>query len=166
MRHSHAQFVRRTLAMLVALSLSIIPVPAKDKPESVLPGNWGAVQALEKGKSVSVRMTSGDRMEGKFAGLDNDSIRLMMDRQERVFPRNAVAEVWQLRVPDRKINGILIGMLAGGGAGGAAAAAAGANCDGEDCWSAALVMAGVGLGALIGGVTDSVIKSDKLLYRK
>jgi hypothetical protein len=74
-------------------------------------------------------------------------------------------------VKDKKLNGILIGMGAGAGAGVIAATAWAGNeasnaWSGEDAIGPALVLAGLGLGALIGGTTDAVMKGSKLLYRK
>ncbi len=94
----------------------------------------------------------------------------MVDKKERIYPRSGVAEVWQSSVPDRKINGILFGM-----AGGVAAAliatagissGGGSKWDQEDAPGPYFVLAGLGIGALIGGTMDALIKGNKLLYRK
>ncbi len=122
--------MRKTSAMCLALWLGVMPVIAKNKVDIVPSGNWAAVGSLQNGTAISVRMTSGDRMDGKFHGLDPEGIRLMMDKQERIFPRNGIAEVWQLRVPDRKRNGTLIGMAAGAAVGFSIAAANGAFSEG------------------------------------
>ncbi len=158
--------VEKALAICLALCLGIIPALPGDKVDIVPPGNWAAVESLQKGTSISVRMTSGDRMDGKFQGLDAESIHLMMNKQERIFPRNSIAEVWQLRVPDRKRNGALIGMGAGALAGGIGAAASGARFSGEDQYGVLLVAIGAGLGAIVGATTDAMIKGNRLLYRK
>ena len=105
--------VQKILAMCLALYLGLMPAFSKDKVDFVPPGNWGAVESLEKGTSISLRMASGDKMEGKLLGLDDVAIQLMVDKKERSYPRSGVAEVWRLGVPDRKINGILIGMAGG-----------------------------------------------------
>jgi hypothetical protein len=162
--------VQKILAMCLALYLGLMPTFSKDKVDFVPPGNWGAVESLEKGASVSLRMDSGDKMEGKLLGLDDVAIQLMVDKKERSYPRSGVAEVWRLGVPDRKINGILIGMA--GGAATALIATAGISSGGGSKWDQEdapgpyFMLAGLGLGALIGGLTDALIKGDKLLYRK
>jgi hypothetical protein len=162
--------VQKLLAMCLSLYLGLMPAFSKDKADFVPPGNWGAVESLEKGTSISLRMASGDKMEGILLGLDDVAIKLMVDKKERSYPRSGVAEVWRLRVPDRKINGILIGM-----AGGVAAAliatagissGGGSKWDQEDAPGPYFVLAGLGFGALIGGTTDALIKGNKLLYRK
>ncbi len=80
-----------------------------------------------------------------------------------------MAEVWQSSVPDRKINGILLGwqvvlqpplsdrwdfewrrLQVGSGR----------------CPRTYFVLAGLGIGAQIGGTMDALIKGNKLLYRK
>ncbi len=162
--------MRKTLAICFALWLGVMPVIAKNKVDIVPPGNWAAVGSLQNDTAISVRMTSGDRMEGKFHGLDAESIRLMMDKQERIFPRNCIAEVWQLRVPDRKRNGTLIGMAAGAAVGFSIAAANGAFSEGGDTAAkevySGFALVSTGLGALLGLTVDVLIKGDRLLYRK
>jgi hypothetical protein len=162
--------VQKILAMCLALYLGLMPAFSKDKVDFVPPGNWGAVESLEKGTSISLRMASGDKMDGKLLDLDDVAIQLMVDKKERSYPRSGVVEVWRLGVPDRKINGILIGM-----AGGVAAAliatagissGGGSKWDQEDAPGPYFVLAGLGFGALIGGTTDALIKGNKLLYRK
>jgi hypothetical protein len=161
----------KTVAICLSLSMGAVPALPKGIVDFVPLGNWAVVESLAEGSSISVRMTSGDKMEGKFLGLDADCIRLKMDNQDRIFPRAGVAEVRQLGVKDKKLNGILIGMGAGAGAGVIAATAWAGNeasnaWSGEDAIGPALVLAGLGLGALIGGTTDAVMKGSKLLYRK
>ena len=159
----------KALAATLALWLGAVPVFPKDKLDLVPPGNWGAVEILEEGTPVSIRMVSGDKMDGKFLDLDSDAIHVIIDDQERVFPRSGVAEIWQLRVPDGKLNGVLIGMGAGLAAGIIAASAGGALNTGDTAgrqWGAGLILAGIGLGAVLGAVTDASIKGKRLLYRK
>jgi hypothetical protein len=163
---SYRSVMGQMLAICIALSLGAIPALPKDNAGIVPPGNWAAVESLQKGTSISVRMTSSDRMDGKFRGLDTEGIHLTIDNQERVYPRNSIAEVWQLRVWDRKLNGTLIGMFVGALAGVAGAGTSKAPFTGEDKVGVLFVGAGIGLGALIGATTDALIKSDRLLYRK
>jgi hypothetical protein len=164
---------RKATALYLVICLSVIPALSKDLPSAVPPGNWGAVASLIPGTRISVRMTFGDRMIGRFLDLDTESIRMSIDENERIYPRSDVAEVWQLRVPDRKLNGILIGMGTGA-AGGIASMVAFANAktSGPVYWDeegsayllgAALV--GGGIGALVGALVDASVKGDKLLYR-
>ena len=158
--------LKKAIMIYLALSLGVIPILPRDGAGIIPPGNWGAVESLTQGTEISVRMTSGDKMDGKFLSLDNESIRLTIDNQERIYPRNSIAEVYQLRVPDPKLNGALIGMGAGALVGVIGAVASDAPVSGEDKWGVLLVAAGIGLGAVIGTTTDAMIKGNRLLYRK
>jgi hypothetical protein len=163
------RFAEKIMAVSLAICLCIVPAFPKDKADIIPAGNWAAVQNLKIGKSVSLRMISGDRIDGEFLGLDPDAIRLTVDKMERIFQRSSINEVWQLRAPDRKLNGTLIGMGAGTAAGAIVAGASGALKTGDSAgraWGGACIMAGMGLGALFGALTDAAIKGDKLLYRK
>jgi hypothetical protein len=161
--------VKKMLAVYLALCLSVIPALSKDKADVIPPGNWGVLESLMPGTKISVRMTFGDRIDGKFLGLNAQSIRLTMDEKERIYPRSDVAEVWQLRAPDRKLNGTLIGMGSGAAAGIIATYAV--DTGGGDRWTQEdapgpyLLLAGFGLGALVGAIIDASIKGDKRLYR-
>lgn len=159
-------YLRKILVVCLVVYMGVVSALPKDNFIAIPPGNWGLVDALQTGTSISVRMISGDRMDGKFLALDTDSVRLLMDKKERIYPRNSVAEVWRLRVPDPKLNGALIGMGAGALAGIIGAVATDASFGGEDAWGAGFVMAGIGIGAALGLTTDAMIKGDKLIYRK
>jgi hypothetical protein len=160
------EFAKKTLAWFLVLSLSTISAFPKNNLSAVPPSNWGAVESLTQGTEISVRMNSGDRMDGRFLSLDAESIHLTFDGKDRIYPRREVAEVWQLRVPDRKLNGALIGMGAGTLAGVIGAVASDASFEGEDKWGVLIVLVGIGLGAAAGAVVDATIKGDRLLYRK
>jgi len=166
-------FAGKVFAIFLVLCLSVIPAFPKDTANVVPPGNWGAVEYLPQGTKISVRMTFGDRMDGRFLGLDSENIRLAIDEKDRIYPRNDVAEVWRLRVPDRKLNGTLIG-LGVGAAGGIASIVilANAKTNGPVYWDeeagaflVAGALVGAGIGALVGAIVDASIKEDKLIYR-
>ncbi len=162
--------MKKVIALVLALCIGVIPVFSKESMDAIPRGNWALVQSMGTGASVSVQMSSGDRVEGHFLGLDADSIRLRVDKQERFYPRSDVAEIWQLRIPDGKTNGALYGIVAGAAAGVLAAGATGTLEPTGDTagrqWGAGLIMAGIGIGALVGVLADAAIKGDKLLYRK
>jgi hypothetical protein len=162
------RFTGKIMAVCLSICLCIVPAFSKDKANVIPAGNWGAVEFLEKDATITVHMNSGDKTEGKFLALEADSIRLNIDKQERIFPRASITEVWQ-RVPDSKLNGILIGAVIGLVAGGLVARAAGTTHTGDSGAQAlggGIVMTGLGLGALFGGITDAKIKGNKLIYRK
>jgi hypothetical protein len=156
------------LALCLALCLSIASAMPKEKSSAIPPGNWGLVGSLPEAASISVRMTSGDRVDGKFVALDPESIRMTADKQERIYPRNSIAEVWELGLADSKLNGTLIGMGIGIGAGAVAAGTAGQlmSNEGEDAWGAMMLAVGAGIGTLTGFAVDSSIKGERLIYRK
>jgi hypothetical protein len=141
--------MRNLLVICLAFSLSVIPVLPKDNYDVAPPGNWGAVESLKKDSAISVRMTSGERLDGDFQKLDPDAIRLKVDKQEKILPRSVVAEIWRHRAPDRKLNGILIGMGVGTVAGIGAAKAVGAEFRGKEAYGIMFAMAGLGFGALM-----------------
>lgn len=159
----------KMLAIGLTLCLGVVPVLPKDNDIAVPPGNWCAVEHLPQGTKISVHMTFGDRIDGRFLSLDVESIRLTSDGQDRIYPRRDVAEIWQLRVPDKKLNGILVGMGAGATAGIIAAYAVetggGNRWRQEDAPGPYFLLAGLGLGALLGGIVDASIRGDQLLYR-
>jgi hypothetical protein len=83
--------------------------------------------------------------------------------------RASVTEIRQLRIPDSKLNGTLIGMGAGTVAGIIVAAAGGTLNTGDTAGrqlGGALIMAGMGFGALFGCIADAKIKGSKLIYLK
>jgi hypothetical protein len=158
----------KMVSAVLAICLCITSAFSKDTVNIIPAGNWAAVQNLKAGESMSIRLISGDRIEGEFLELDTEAIRMKVDKQEKAFPRESITEARQ-RVRDSKVNGILIGALAGGIAGGLVAKAAGTTHTGDTAareLGGAIIMAGVGLGALFGGITDAAIKGDKIIYRK
>jgi hypothetical protein len=160
----------KTIAALLALCLATMPLVAREKMDLVPPGNWGAVEALEMGTSISIRMNSGDKIEGKFLGINAEAIRITYNKKERIYPRTGVAEVRQINIPDGKLNGTLYGMLGGAAIGIPLAAAGGAFSKGGDTAgkqiAGGFVLAGIGLGALMGFTMDAVTQGDRLLFRK
>jgi hypothetical protein len=156
-------------AAFLAVCLCIVSAFPNDMLDAIPRGNWGAVESLAKGTSISVTLESGDKMGGKFVGLEPDAIRLKVDRQERIYPRASVTEIRQLRVPDGKANGTLIGMGAGMVAGIIVASVSGTLRTGDRAgrqWGTGLIMAGMGFGALFGCIADAAIKGDRLIYLK
>jgi hypothetical protein len=158
---------KKICAVCLVFYLSVLPALPKEADSVIPPNNWGAVESLPKGTTLSVRMTSHDKMEGTFQGLDAGSIHLMTNGQESVFPRDGIAEIKQLGVPDSKLNGTLIGLGAGALAGGIAAGITGAPLNhNEDNWGILFLAAGIGIGTILGFTTDTLIKGSRLLYRK
>jgi hypothetical protein len=134
--------------------------------ESVPPGNWTKVESLSQGEEVSVKMLFGDKMNGRYIGLNSDAIRLNIDGEERIYPRKDIAEIRLLNINDSNQNGVGIGMLVGGVP---AIFAALLNADEADtnADSAAVVsgLIGAGIGGLVGYMVDNVHKGSELIYR-
>jgi hypothetical protein len=170
MKTRYRLIFKRILAVNLALCLFAIHAFPKDRMNVVPRGNWALAELLKQDTAVSVRMTSGDRMDGKFLTMDSEAIHITIDKRERIYPRGSIAEIWQLRVPDRKLNGIIYGLLAGAAAGAIVAGAGGLLEPTGDSTGKIMgpgfIMAGMGLGAAIGGTTDALIRGNKLLYRK
>lgn len=160
--------IRKGLVLCLAACLSIASAMPKDKPNAIPPGNWGLVGSLPEAASISVRMTSGDRVDGRFVALDPESIRMTEDKQERIYPKSSIAEVWELGLADSRLNGTLIGMGIGVGAGAVAAGTVGQlmSNEGNDAWGAMMLAVCAGIGTLTGYAVDTAIKSERLIYRK
>jgi hypothetical protein len=159
----------KTGTAFLAVCLCVVSAFPNEMLDAMPRGNWRAVESLAKGTSISVALESGDKMEGKFVGLEPDAIRLNVDDKERIYPLASVVEIRQLRVPDGKANGTLIGLGAGMVAGIIAASVSGTLRTGDSAgrqWGAGLIMAGMGFGALFGCTADAAIKGDRLIYLK
>jgi hypothetical protein len=60
---------------------------------AVIPGRWEKVGELNQGASIVVRLKAGDSMAGEFAGLEENSVRLVIDNHEREFPKSEISQV-------------------------------------------------------------------------
>lgn len=87
---------------------------SKDKYEPVVPlGNWNKVESLLKNTAISVRLKTGNEVDGTFWGLDANAIRIAVDGKELVFPRESVAEVRYAGVKGHMVASVIVGTVAG-----------------------------------------------------
>ena len=100
--------MKRLIALCLVFICGTIPAMSMSNFDSVPPGNWGKVESLSQGTEISVKMRFGDKMKGEYIGLDADSIRLNIDRQERSYPKKDIGEIRLLGVSDSNLNGLLI----------------------------------------------------------
>lgn len=153
--------MKQFIALYLISVLGIMPAFSMSHSESVPPGNWARVESLSQNEEISVKMLFGDKMQGKYLGLDPDAIRININGQERIYPRKDVAEIHLIEIRDSNNNGSLIGLAIGAGTSAALLAAGNA----ESKYYAITVPIWAGIGALIGYVADNLHKGSKLIYR-
>jgi len=158
--------MKRFIAFCLISICGAMPAFSMSNFESVPPGNWAKVESLSQGEEVSVKMLFGDKMEGKYLGLDSESLRLNIYGEERVYPKKDIAEIRLLNVNDSNQNGVGIGMLIGAIPLGLLAGKYAENEGGSAAAAAVLSGAmGAGIGGLIGYLVDNLHKGSKLIYR-
>jgi hypothetical protein len=110
---------RRIFALALALSTlsSFLPHAASAQVKSEPRGDWGAVQALERGEKIVVRLKEGDRFSGRFESATDLALNFRHDGRTVSFTRESILRV-QLNRGTSRLNGALLG-AAIGGAGGA-----------------------------------------------
>ena len=161
----------KPLACLLIFILGAIPALSANNFEVVPPGNWAKVESLTSGADISVKMISGDRMEGTFEGLDENTIHLIIDDRERHYPKEDVVEIRLSKISDSNRNGTLWGLgigavTLGAFTGIALASDPGWTTGAEDVAITAVVAClGGGIGALVGYAVDRTHKGSELIYR-
>jgi hypothetical protein len=157
--------MKKLITLFLISVIGIIPGFSMSNSDSVPPGNWAKVESLAQKTEISVKMLFGDKMQGKFLGLDPDAIRVNIYGEERVFPRKDIAEIHLMNINDSNQNGVGIGVLVGAIP---LALLIGFGMRGEgDAASAAAMGAlmGGGIGGLVGYVADNLHKGSELIYR-
>jgi hypothetical protein len=161
---------RRIIASFMLLVLGTVPLQAE-----VLPDRWEKVEQLQPGTSITIKLKTGDRLEGAFKSVSPDAVVFTEgSAQERIVPKSVVRKIeTSAKVPDRLRNGVLIGLLAGVAAGIIAMVAyANAVTNGPVYWDedgpayllgAALV--GGGIGVASGVIVDASIKGHEVLFQ-
>jgi hypothetical protein len=160
--------MKRSIAICLILAFGGMPAFSMSHSDSVPPGNWAKVESLVQNTEISVKMLFGDKMEGKYLGLDPDVIRVNIGGEERLYPRKDIAEIHIMNINDSNQNGVGIGVLAGAAALGIWGGVAAKDVT-SDAGTAALALVGAGLGAGIGGLigylVDNMNKGSELIYR-
>lgn len=133
----------------------------------VIPGRWEKVANLAPGTPIFVEMQSGDRIQGKFASLADESLAVDVGPGNRMtVPKNAVSRVLQEKKGKRQT---ALGALIGVGGGVATGLAISANFD-ETFFARGDLMALTcgGIGALTGALIGRSIGGDErqeVIYR-
>ena len=65
---------------------------------AVIPGRWEKVSDLESGSNITVSLDTGDVLRGEFIASDRESIRMIVDDQERKYPKMALLKVSLLKL--------------------------------------------------------------------
>ena len=102
--------MKKPLVCLLIFILGAVPALSANNFSVVPPGNWAKVESLSSGTSISVKMISGDRMDGTYVKLDEDNIHIMIDSQTRYYPKKDVAEILLRKINDSNMNGTLWGL--------------------------------------------------------
>jgi hypothetical protein len=119
-------------------------------------------EPVQAGETVLVTDSSGVRIKGKIAALDENSLSLTMDGRTRTFMQSEVSTV---RLPDGLANGVLVGAGAGLGA----ALSILAILDSQDGYVLPSAKVGApfllsGAGALVGALIDRAHEGGRVLY--
>ena len=157
--------MRKLTACLMTFWIGVWPALAGDEAQAVPPGNWSKVASLTPGAGISVRLSSGDRLEGGFLGLTDDGIRLTMESRERLLPKKDVSEIRLPGIKDSRWNGTLIGMAAGAGLSGIPAAIRWGDNPESDAFGVVGIPACALIGALVGFLADNAHRGSELIYR-
>lgn len=163
--------MKKLIACLLAFTLGAVPILSANNFNVVPPGNWGKVESLSSGSNISVKMISGDRMEGAYIRVDTDTIHIMIDGQARNYPKRDVAEIFLREINDSNLNGTLWGfgigaVTLGSFTGIALASDPGWTTAAENVAITAVVAClGGGIGALVGYAADRTHKGSELIYR-
>jgi len=161
---------RRAVALWMLCILASTPLQGQ-----VLPGRWEKIERLQPGTPIITTLKTGERLEGAFKSLDQDTVGLTIDStHERQIPKSLVQRIeTEGKVPDRLRNGTLIGMLIGatGGIIGMVALI-NAKTNGPVYWDGTgagyLIAGGLvggGIGAATGAIADASIKRPEVLYQ-
>ncbi len=155
--------MKRFFSFFLIFCMGVVQALAMSNFDVVPPASWAKVESLAHGADISVKIVSGDRMEGEYVGLDAEAIHLRTGSQERAYPRRDIAEVYLLNVSDPNTDGTLGGLGIGAGFTSIFALLAG----GREYPGVIVIAAGIGggIGALIGYVTDNLTKGSELIYR-
>jgi hypothetical protein len=161
----------QTIEFIVICILAAAPLWGQTPP-----GRWEKVEGLQPGTDISVRLKTGDRLNGSFKSISQDALEIIDDSTHvRKLPKSVIQAVETLsKNPDRLCNGTLIGALIGAAGGIAGMVAFGnAKTNGPVHWrdedgpgylvGAALV--GGAIGAATGAIVDASIKHPEVLYK-
>lgn len=127
-------------------------------------GDWNALSGLPQELRLIVELKGGNRLKGRFAGLQADSITLRTDRGTIPIRRDEISRVYRGEKRSR-VKSALIGAGIGLGVGVVAGVVHERNSpDPDGLAAAAAVLYGIPAGAAIGAAAGGGIKKGDLLY--
>jgi hypothetical protein len=162
--------LRFAFVAATAFFLLLIAKPVHAGPASEVPVRWSELPPVLAGRQVSIRLTGGATVEGKYSSLEPDALSIqVIETSDRLkYPKGAIRlarpEITQITVKRQKgWKGRTIGLAAGGGIAAVVTVSFGAMAKNEvGGWSAmaAGFAAGVsgtaiGVGYLVGWLIDS-----------
>jgi hypothetical protein len=140
---------RLPLCLVLVASLLLSPVASAQTPT----GDWSALKSVDAGSKLSVRLKTGQTVEGRLTGVTDDGLSLSVKKKPTDLKREDVQSVYEVRKKSAT-NATLIGLGVGAGGGAALGAVADSSSDGfetiDNVATAALAVLGAGAGALTG----------------
>ena len=155
----------RTQALVLAL-VALISPPVQ---AGVIPGRWDKVSVLEADVPVAVELKSGDCIEGRFLGLTESELELVIRSAQGKISRTEIQRI-TTRPKDGVGDGAAKGAAVGAIATGILGAIAYATYEGGDSsfLGPLLVVGGVaaGVGAALGVAADAATKGEAIVVYK
>jgi len=159
---------RATVRVAAGLLIAALVLPGSLLADAI-PGKWTLIEELDAGSEITVQLKAGDRVDGRFLGLDPSSIRISSGTAERVYPREAVDRIEA--IVNQNGSKTLTGAVAGGAVGGVFGGLLGNSFSehdrSRDILVGSLIFGGIGagIGALVGFGASEVHSTRKVLYR-
>lgn len=143
----------RLATLMLALALALVHTPAVTAQNSTVDQSWAAVMALSSGTKVSVRMKTGEAIQGKVSSVSETALTLRCENTLTDLERDRIQKV--SRIGGRAVGkSTLIGLGIGAGTGAAIGGVIAASDRPHESGEAALPVLHLGAaGALIGTIT-------------
>src|SRR5262245_33065549 len=145
---------KKLSSLLIAVTLLFTHSTVLLAQEASGQPDWVAVQAIAKGKKVSIEMKSGDRIEGKIISSSDTGLELIRKKNPVSVKRTDIRRVHWLRSGSR-LKAALIGAGVGAGVGAGAGAGflhASGGSDSAAEYMAGITLAAAGIGAALGAI--------------
>ncbi len=163
--------MRSKTITVVILMLAVSNAWPADLDSLPYPGSWAKVMTLLEGEPVTVTLKQGDKINGEFLRLDQESIALTVSKQERVYPKPAVSEVRRVEGGSKKKNAAIAGAALCAVGLGIGYAAAPYIADQDTMPAGERITVGLGVGAIWGGIAAGIAalstqrRHEAVLYR-
>jgi hypothetical protein len=154
---------RLTFSLILVASLLLAPVASAQTAA----GDWSALRTVATGSRLSVKLKTGQTVEGKLTGVTDDALSLSVKNRPTDLKREEVQSVHEVRKRSAT-KATLIGLGAGAGAGAALGAASDSSSDGfegiDTAVTAGLTVLGAAAGALTGFLIGKSGRKRVLVY--